>query len=133
MTDIVPKDVRSRMMSRIGGKNTRPERAVRSCLHRMGYRFRLHRKDLPGRPDIVLPRHTIVLFVHGCFWHRHPGCKYAYRPKSNVPFWKEKFRKNIARDRRNESALRKLGWRVIIIWECETGNAARLSRKLSRL
>jgi DNA mismatch endonuclease (patch repair protein) len=133
MTDIVDRRTRSRMMSGIRGKNTKPERVVRSCLHRMGYRFRLNRKDLPGRPDIVLPKYMTVVFVHGCFWHRHPGCKYAYRTKSNVLFWKKKFRENVARDRRNESALRKQGWHVIVVWECETTRDTRLRRKLSRL
>lgn len=133
MADIVSKDVRSWMMSRIRGKDTAPEKAVRSCLHGLGYRFRLHRKDLPGSPDIVLPRHRTAVFVHGCFWHRHPGCRFAYRPKSNVVFWKEKFKENVARDRRKASALRKQGWRVLVIWECETVSVARLRRKLSRL
>ncbi len=107
-------------MSRIRGKDTKPELRVRSQLHRMGYRFRLHRKDLPGRPDIVLPKYDTVIFVHGCFWHRHKGCRFAYTPKTRPEFWKKKFGGNIRRDRTNINLLRKQGWKVLIIWECET-------------
>lgn len=108
------------MMSNIKGRDTRPEIAVRRIAHRLGFRFRLHRNDLPGRPDLVFPRYRAVVFVHGCFWHRHRGCRYAYLPKTRVRFWTEKFRDNVARDRRNVDTLGKLGWRVLIIWECET-------------
>lgn len=106
-------------MSRIRGKNTKPELAVRSMLHRMGYRFRIANKTLPGRPDIVLPKYRAVIFVHGCFWHRHQGCKYAYTPKSRLDFWEQKFEGNVMRDKNNLSLLRKAGWLPIVIWECE--------------
>lgn len=107
------------MMSRIRGKNTRPEMAVRRYLHGQGFRYRLHVRDLPGKPDIVLPRFKSVVFVNGCFWHRHDGCPKAYTPKSNVEFWETKFAGNVARDRRNQRSLEQAGWRVFIIWECE--------------
>lgn len=118
MADTVDRATRSRMMSAIKGKNTLPERTVRSYLHRSGLRFRLHTTDLPGRPDIVLPRWGCVVFIHGCFWHRHPGCRFATTPASNTRFWKTKFDANVERDRRNTAALRRLGWRVIVVWEC---------------
>lgn len=118
MADVVDSRTRSRMMSRIRGTNTRPERKVRSYLHGQGFRFRLHRKDLPGKPDIVLPRYRLVLFVHGCFWHRHPGCPLATMPATNGDKWLAKFEANVVRDRRNVEALLALGWRVLILWEC---------------
>jgi DNA mismatch endonuclease (patch repair protein) len=108
------------MMAGIKGANTKPERLVRSFLHRHGLRFRLHGKGLPGKPDLVLARHRAAVFVHGCFWHRHPGCKYAYNPKSNPDFWQKKFQENVRRDERKEEELRRAGWRVFIIWECQT-------------
>lgn len=117
--DILSKEKRSWNMSRIKGKNTRPELRVRSLLHRFGYRFRLHRKDLPGNPDIVLPKYKTVIFVHGCFWHRHKGCKYAYTPKSRSEFWGKKFEGTIKRDRKKTEELQSSGWRVIVVWECE--------------
>ncbi|WP_439849746.1 very short patch repair endonuclease [Pseudomonas syringae] len=117
--DIVDSATRSRMMSGIRGKNTRPELLVRKFLHAHGFRFRLHRKDLPGNPDIVLPKLKTCIFVHGCFWHRHPGCRYATMPKTRPEFWAEKFSKNVARDAKSILALRQLGWRTIIIWECQ--------------
>ena len=107
-------------MARIQGRDTVPEVVVRRTAHRLGFRFRLYRKDLPGRPDLVFPRYRSVVFVHGCFWHRHGGCRFAYTPRSRVRFWTEKFRQNVARDHRTEDALRSLGWRVLVIWECET-------------
>ena len=119
-------------MSRIRGTNTTPERIVRSVLHRMGYRFRIHRKDLPGKPDIVLPKHRLVFFVHGCFWHRHRRCKYAYTPKSHKEFWESKFRENVRRDRHVERQLRDIGWHVIMVWECETSDLTVLSRSLAK-
>jgi DNA mismatch endonuclease (patch repair protein) len=118
-------------MSRIRGSGTKPELRVRSLLHSMGYRFRLHRKDLPGTPDIVLPRHRTVIFVHGCYWHRHRGCKYAYTPKSRVTFWQAKFDENVARDHRTQRELRKARWRVIVVWGCETNDLAELAHRLS--
>ena len=128
MTDIVDAATRSRMMSGIRGKDTAPERAVRSFLHHAGLRFRIHRKDLPGTPDIVLPRYHAVVLVHGCYWHRHPGCRFAYTPRSNLAFWNRKFEENIARDRRKEAKLRELGWRVFVVWECEVADENRLGR-----
>jgi len=98
----------------------------------MGYRFRLHRKDLPGSPDIVLPKHSTLIFVHGCFWHRHSDCKYAYTPKSRVEFWKKKFEENVARDTKNKKELRNMGWNVLTIWECETADTERLSIKMDK-
>ena len=110
---------RSRNMSAIKSKNTKPEIAVRKLLHSMGYRFRLHRKDLPGSPDIVLPKYKTVIFVHGCFWHRHQNCKYASTPKTRQEFWEAKFRENINRDKLNQENLSSKGWKIIIVWECE--------------
>ena len=117
-------------MARIGPRDTAPELAVRSALHRMGYRFRLHRPDLPGKPDIVLPRHRTIFLIHGCFWHRHPGCRFACSPKSRTEFWEDKFRRNVARDQRVEHELRERGWTVQVIWECETRDNAVLERLL---
>lgn len=123
MADIVSPQRRSEMMSRIRGRNTAPERMLRSLLHRHGFRFRLHCRDLPGSPDIVLPRYRTVIFVHGCFWHRHTGCKLAYSPKSRQAFWTRKFAENKKRDRRNLRALTSLGWRTIVVWECQLRSA----------
>lgn len=117
--DSLSKERRSWNMGRIRGKDTKPEKVVRSMLHRMGYRFRLHRRDLPGKPDIVLPKYRTVVFVHGCFWHRHKGCKYAYEPKTRKRFWQQKFDENVARDRAARRALCRLGWTSIVVWECE--------------
>ena len=117
--DIWSKSKRSEVMSRIHGRNTKPELLVRSVLHRAGFRFSLRRKDLPGRPDIVLPKYRTVIFVNGCFWHQHRGCKEASRPKTRRKFWADKLDGNVCRDQRNYRALRKLGWRVIVVWECE--------------
>lgn len=108
---------RSEVMARIGSRDTGPERAIRSVLHAMGYRFRLHRKDLPGSPDIVLPRHKTVIFVHGCFWHRH-DCPRATLPKTNREFWAEKLMRNAERDCKAQKRLNEAGWRVIIVWQC---------------
>lgn len=122
MTDILSKEKRSWNMSRIRSGNTKPEIAVRRTLHFLGYRFRLHRKDLPGKPDIVLPKYRTVIFVHGCFWHRHENCRYSYNPKSRTEFWQDKFAANIERDKQNAADLKMLGWRQLVIWECETKN-----------
>lgn len=116
--DIVDRATRSRMMSGIRGRNTKPELIVRSYLHRAGLRFRLHAK-LPGKPDLVLPRHRTAVFVHGCFWHRHEGCRYATTPASNVEFWQEKFAGNVRRDARAKQQLEELGWHVQAIWACQ--------------
>ncbi len=136
MTDIFDPEKRSEIMSRIRGRDTKPELIVRRIAHGLGFRFRLHRKDLPGRPDIVFPRHQAVIVVHGCFWHRHPGCKRASSPKTRVRYWQNKFEDNVVRDKRNETALRDLGWKVMLIWECETKDheavAARIESFLRR-
>lgn len=113
---------RSEMMSRIGTKNTKPELKIRRGLHRRGFRYRLHRHDLPGKPDIVLPRHNVVILVHGCFWHGHQGCRYFKLPRSNPVFWETKLQKNRDRDARQVDELVHLGWRVSVIWECATRN-----------
>ena len=118
MTDIVPRHVRSKMMASIRGRDTKPELLVRKALHRAGYRFRLHEKALPGRPDIVMKKHEVAIFVQGCFWHRHIGCHYCTTPATNQDFWKLKFKSNVRRDRRDQLALIAAGWRVAIIWEC---------------
>jgi DNA mismatch endonuclease, patch repair protein len=128
--DIVTPEARSRAMGRIRGKDTKPELAVRRAATRLGYRYRLHRRDLPGSPDMVFSRLRTVVFVHGCFWHRHAGCKYSYTPKSNVNFWIEKFQGNVARDGRVEAELERLGWHVVVIWECQTREANELTRTL---
>lgn len=117
-------------MSRIRGKDTKPEIIVRSMLHKMGYRFKLHRKDLPGTPDIVLPKYKTVIFVHGCFWHRHKRCKFAYTPKSRVKFWIDKFDGNIKRDKKHQKQLKAQGWNVIVLWECEVKDESNLSTRL---
>lgn len=117
--DHLTKEQRSWNMSRIRDRDTRPEVILRSMLHRAGYRFRKNVKNLPGKPDIVLPKYRTVIFVHCCFWHRHKGCKYATTPSTNVEFWQKKFAANIANDKKHARALRKLGWKVITVWECE--------------
>lgn len=129
--DTVSKAIRSWNMSRIRCSDTAPERAVRSLLHRMGYRFRLHCKALPGRPDVVLPRYRTVVLVHGCFWHRHKSCRFAYVPKTREEFWQAKFDANVARDQVVFRSLRAQGWHVIVVWECETRNVTRLARRFT--
>ena len=131
--DTLTKERRSWNMAQIRGKDTKPERIVRSILHRLGARFRLHRKDLPGNPDIVLPRYELVVLVHGCFWHRHPGCKYAYTPKSRLEFWTRKFEKNVKRDKQVRRELKELGWNIIVVWECETRDLERLADRLAEV
>lgn len=116
--DIVDPSVRSRMMASIRGKDTQPERVVRTFLHARGFRYRLHKKSLPGRPDLVLPRWRAIIFVHGCFWHGHPGCRYFRLPRTREEFWRGKIQDNIERDARARSALNAAGWRVVVIWEC---------------
>lgn len=123
---------RSSLMSKVRGKNTRPEEIVRSLLHRMGFRFRLHRKYLPGTPDIILPKYRTVIFVHGCFWHRHPGCKKASTPQTNTSFWKKKLARNVERDAEIARELTQNGWRVLVVWECELKNTEALSARLLR-
>ena len=128
MADIVNTATRSRMMSGIRGKNTRPEMVVRRFLHACGLRFRLHARKLPGSPDLVFAQFRAVVNVHGCFWHQHPGCRFAYMPASNRAFWKSKLSGNAKRDKRNEAELRRLGWRVFTVWECEVAKGNRLVR-----
>lgn len=130
MTDIISKEKRSWNMSRIRSRDTKPELVVRSILHQAGYRFRLHISTLPGKPDIVLPKYKTVIFVHGCFWHRHPGCKYAYNPKSRVKFWEGKFRKNIERHKTVTAELERLGWQVLVVWECEVSQPEKMLKNL---
>jgi len=129
MDRLTPEE-RSQNMSRIRNKDTRPEKIVRSLLHRLGFRFRLHRRDLPGTPDIVLPGRKAVIFVHGCFWHQHKGCKDSGIPKTNTEFWETKLNKNVERDKKNTAALKQLGWKVLEIWECETENLLPLTNRL---
>jgi len=121
---------RSRLMSRIRGKDTKPEMAVRRLVHGMGFRYRLHRRDLPGSPDLVLPRHRKVILVHGCFWHSHAGCRAGRVPASNTGFWEPKLRRNAERDAASEEALRRAGWAVLVVWECQTKKAADLGDRL---
>lgn len=118
MADVVDKATRSRMMSGIQSKHTRPEIQLRKALHARGYRFRLHDKRLPGAPDIVLARWKVAILVQGCFWHRHPGCRYATRPATRAEFWETKLNANVERDNRNQRTLIELGWRVAVVWEC---------------
>jgi len=130
MVDVHNKQQRSYNMSQIRCKNTKPEIIVRSLVHRMGYRFALHRKDLPGHPDMVLTRHSKIIFVHGCFWHMHK-CRYGgVKPSTNVKFWRTKREGNAARDRRNLRKLRKDGWKVLVVWECQTRNPAKLTERI---
>lgn len=121
-TDTLTSAERSERMSRIRSRDTGPEWAVRRLVHRMGYRYRLHAKELPGKPDLVFPRRRKVIFVHGCFWHRHPepGCKLARLPKSRLDFWEPKLTKNRERDKMNQAKLAELGWKFIVVWECKT-------------
>jgi len=121
VTDVVPPRVRSRMMSGIRGKDTKPEMVVRRGLHAMGFRFRLHDRSLPGNPDLVLRKYRTVIFVHGCFWHRH-DCRYFKWPATRPEFWRNKILRNVERDEENVAALEAMGWRVLTVWECETRN-----------
>ena len=130
MADRLTAEHRSWNMSRIRGVDTRPEKQVRSILHANGYRFRLHQKNLPGKPDIVLPKYKSVILVHGCYWHRHDGCRYAYSPKSRVEFWSQKFARTGQRDKENLAALKVLGWRTLVVWECQIGYAEKLADRL---
>jgi DNA mismatch endonuclease (patch repair protein) len=131
MVDMFTKAKRSEIMSRIGGKDTAPELRVRRMLHALGFRFRLHRDDLPGKPDIVLPRHRKILFIHGCFWHGHPGCPRSALPTTNRPFWEKKISGNRTRDRRVRGELRKLGWDVLVLWQCKLKDTQALADRLA--
>ena len=130
--DTLTPEERSKLMGKIRGKDTKPELLVRSMLHRSGYRFSLHRKDLPGKPDIVLRKYNTVIFVHGCFWHRHKNCKIASMPKSNVAFWQAKFDRNVANDKRHTRQLRRMGWHVLTVWECELKRPDKVLAKLRK-
>lgn len=128
--DTLTKEQRSERMGRVRSKDTKPEMLVRRIIFGMGYRYRLHRRDLPGTPDLVFPSRGKVIFVHGCFWHRHGTCKYTRWPKSKLEFWKPKLEENHRRDKANRRALRRLGWRVLVVWECQLNNVERLTGRL---
>ena len=133
MADVFDHDKRSRIMAAIKGKNTTPEKIVRSLLHQMGYRFRLHQRTLPGVPDIVLPIHKKVIFVHGCFWHGHSGCKRASLPKTNKSFWRKKILGNKARDISARKKLNRMGWKSMVVWQCRiSGHTAKLAKQIRR-
>ncbi len=132
-TDTLAKEKRSQLMSRVRHKGTKPESAVRALLDEMELRFQLNRTDLPGSPDVTLPEYRTVIFVHGCFWHRHPNCKKATTPKQNAQFWKEKFERNIERDAQKVQDLEALGWRVVTIWQCETEKIEDLTNNLRKI
>lgn len=117
--DIWSKEKRSQVMAKIRSENTKPERILRSALHRQGYRFNIHKKDLPGKPDIVLPKYRTLIFVHGCFWHYHEDCREGRIPNTNSKFWREKLSKNVEKDKRNVKACEELGWKALVVWECE--------------
>ena len=133
MIDFLTPSERSARMSRIRGKNTKPELALRKSLHKLGLRYRLYGAGLPGKPDLVFPRYRTVIFVHGCFWHRHADCKIATIPKSNTSFWLEKFEKNVARDAQVVSELHSMGWTVLIAWECELNSSNKLEKTTNHL
>jgi DNA mismatch endonuclease, patch repair protein len=132
MADTLTPSERSLLMSKIRSKNTAPERAVRSLLHRAGYRFRIHVRALPGTPDIVLTRYRLVVFVHGCFWHRHPGCKVATTPKTHKKFWTAKFARNVANDQKHRRKLRRMGWRVVTVWACQLKSPEKVLARIEK-
>jgi len=130
--DTFSQSERAGIMRRVPARNSRPEIALRRLLHSLGYRFRLHRQDLPGSPDIVLPKHGLCIFVHGCFWHRHKNCRRASIPSTNVEYWEKKFAGNVERDKRNLRLLRARGWRTMVVWECELTDQRKLQRRIDR-
>lgn len=130
MTDVFDPQKRSEIMRLVHSKNTKPELSVRSVLHSLGYRFRTNRKDLPGSPDIVLPRFGLIILVNGCFWHRHEGCRLSRLPKSNEEYWQKKIDRNVARDEENLRFLKALGWRVLVLWECQISNRKKLTQRI---
>ncbi len=132
MTDHLSPAERSRNMGKIKSKNTKPEKIVRSLLHSYGFRFRLHNKNLPGRPDITLKKHNTVIFVNGCFWHQHKNCSRANTPKSNKGYWIPKIERNKIRDKQNIAELKKLKWKVLVVWECEVKNTDKIWSKLNK-
>ena len=133
MTDVFTKEKRSKVMGRIRAKNTKPELSVRRYLHGLGFRFRLHKKGMPGRPDLWLPKYNAAIFVNGCYWHQHQGCRYAYTPKQNKQFWQEKFESNIARDLENLATLERHGIRVLVVWECQLKSKANCVKTLPKI
>lgn len=133
MTDIVDKPTRSRMMAGIKGGNTRPELSLRRTLHARGFRFRLHVRTIPGKPDVVFPKYRAVIFVHGCFWHRHSGCQYAATPSTRAEFWQKKFEQNMARDAKVRGELKRGVWRVAILWECALRNNSQIELAATRV
>lgn len=133
MVDSLTPAQRSARMARIRGKDTAPEVTLRRGLHKLGFRYRLHNQLLPGRPDIVLPFYKTVVLVHGCFWHRHQGCKVANTPKSNVEFWQAKFTRNVERDLATSQRLMELGWQVIVVWECELNTPTKAQPTIERV
>lgn len=130
--DVLTPEQRKKCMSRIRSKDTKPEFVVRRIAHKIGFRFRLHRKDLPGKPDLTFPSRKKVVFVHGCFWHRHDGCKLASQPKSRQDYWEPKFARTVERDKQAQEFLRKMGWKFLIIWECETKNPEKVEITLNK-
>lgn len=132
MADVFSSEKRSWLMSRVKGRNTAPEILIRSILHRMGFRFRIHRRDLPGNPDIVLPLHSKVIFVHGCFWHGHKRCPRSKRPTTRKGFWNRKLDQNIERDKHSQLELQRMGWKVLVVWECQTRKLEKLFSKLQK-
>ena len=131
--DIFSEEQRSYVMSRVASKNTKPELVVRSYLHRKGFRFRIHSRQLPGNPDMVLPKHRTVILIHGCFWHRHQDCSRTTMPSSRVDFWRDKFEKNVSRDQKNQALLKQEDWRVLVVWECEISTHAKRDGRLPLL
>lgn len=131
MTDHVDPAKRSLIMSAVHSKNTKPEMAIRKAVHSLGYRYRLHYADLPGKPDLVFPSRGKVIFVHGCFWHRHSKCRYATIPKTRTEFWQDKFCNNVTRDRRTRRKLKQLGWEVLTVWQCELKKPEKLLERLN--
>lgn len=131
MVDHIDRAKRSLNMAAIRSENTGPEMAIRTIIHRLGYRYRLHVRSLPGRPDLVFPSRRKVVFVHGCFWHRHPKCRYATSPKTRKEFWQGKFASNVARDRRATRKLRRMGWAVLTVWACELKKRDKLTERLN--
>ncbi len=132
MVDVFTPEKRSAIMASVKGGNTKPELLVRKLLHSLGYRFSLHSDKLPGKPDIVLPKHRKIILVHGCFWHAHAGCRRAKLPDTNVRFWREKIEENQTRDRKVIRKLRRMGWGVLVIWQCQTADVDRITRRLLR-
>jgi DNA mismatch endonuclease, patch repair protein len=130
MADVFSPEKRSAIMSRVTGRNTKPEIVVRKIVHSLGFRFRLHRKDLPGKPDLVLPRHRKIIFVNGCFWHGHSKCRRSKLPSSNIEFWRAKIARNKSRDLEVTRSLREIGWEILVVWQCEIVQRDHLLSKL---